>query len=143
MTQERRTVLSRGDGICLVLWVFNFIYFLSLAARGLPLPGTGLLGAARGGSSSLWVRASLGAGASHSRAPALWARSPQQLWPVGSAAVATGFPGSKAGGIFPGPGVEAVSPALAGGFLSTVPLREVLSCALIKLRWLLSSDGTA
>ena len=48
---------------------------------------------------------------------------------TGSVVVAHGLSCSKARGIFlPGPGIKTVSPALAGRFLTTGSLREVLSC---------------
>ena len=45
----------------------------------------------------------------------------QQLWHVGSVVVAHGLSSSTVCGIFPDQGSKPVSPALAGGFLTTAP----------------------
>ena len=104
------SVLCRG---CLI-----FIYFLFLAARGLPCHAQVSLGAASGSSSSLRAR-HLGAGASRSGACTLGVRAPSLRGGLSSC-------GARASWLqgrwdLPRPGVEAVSAALAGGFLPTVP----------------------
>ena len=60
-------------------------------------------------------------------APGLRARA-QQLWPVGGM---WGLPGS---------GIKPVSPALAGGFFTTLTTREVLPCSSFLEKFLVSSD---
>ena len=58
------------------------------------------------------------------------------LQSTGSIVVAHGLSCSKARGIFlPGPGIKPVSPVLAGRFLTTGPLREVLSFHPRLSRW--------
>lgn len=103
-TGEEGTVLSRGMmGSVLCCGCLIFIYFLFLAARGLPCQAQVSLGAARGG-----LLFTVGAGISAQgpliAEPALWARSLSSCGPCAQQLQRTGLPGSKAGGISPDQG---------------------------------------
>ena len=90
----------------------------------MPRAGFSLVAASGRYSSLKCAGFSLG-GFSCCRARALGARA--------SGVVAHGLSCSLACGIFPGPGLEPVSPALAGGFLTTVPPRTYDSLTLCEL----------
>ena len=110
-----------------MLWVFNFYLLFILGCTGSSLPCTGLSRCSERGAPLRCGCGHLGAGASHSRACTLGTQ-PQQLWPVRSAVAAHGASWLQGRWDLPGPGVEAVSPALAGGLLSTVPPGSPVLC---------------
>ena len=109
---------------------FKFIYFiyLFLAVLGLCCFMRAFSSCSERGLLFLVVRGLLIAVASLVAEHGLQARGLQQLWLAGSVVVARGLSscGSRAQLLhdmwdLPGPGLEPVSPALAGGFLTTAP----------------------
>lgn len=120
-TGEKGTVLSRGVmGSVLCRGCLIFTYFLFLAARGFPCRGQALAYLRRAGAPLRCGARRLSAGPSRRGARALGVRAsgvavrgrrscgPRASWPRGRWDL-------------PEPGVEAVFPASAGRFPSTVP----------------------
>ena len=107
-------ILTSGQSLCLLFFFLIYLFFGCIGSSV----------AVSGGYSSCGVPASHPGGFSCCRARAPGAGA-QYLWLAGSRAqaqvVAHRLSCSAACGIFPRPGLEPMSPALAGEFLTTAP----------------------